>query len=82
MEWDSNFRLYMTSKLSNPHYGPEISGKTMIINYGVTQQGLMEQLLNVTVRRAAEGSSLKGNRGTPQHAVPHKASSVLLVPCS
>ncbi len=38
VEWDSNFRLYMTSKLSNPHYGPEISGKTMIINYGVTQQ--------------------------------------------
>ncbi len=38
VEWDNNFRLYMTSKLSNPHYGPEISGKTMIINYGVTQQ--------------------------------------------
>ena len=38
VEWDSNFRLYMTSKLSNPHYGPEISGKTMIINYAVTQQ--------------------------------------------
>ena len=50
VEWDSNFRLYMTSKLSNPHYGPEISGKTMIINYGVTQQGLTEQLLNVTVK--------------------------------
>eukprot|EP00951_Prasinocladus_malaysianus_P035121 scaffold359389_cov42-Prasinocladus_malaysianus.AAC.1 len=39
----------MTSKLSNPHYGPEVSGKTMIINYSVTQQGLSEQLLNVTV---------------------------------
>ncbi|MEW5308429.1 MAG: hypothetical protein WDW38_000392 [Sanguina aurantia] len=50
VEWDDNFRLYMTSKLSNPHYGPEISGKTMIINYGVTQQGLTEQLLNVTVK--------------------------------
>ncbi|CAG9462277.1 unnamed protein product [Pedinophyceae sp. YPF-701] len=50
VEWDDNFRLYMTSKLSNPHYGPEISGKTMIINYSVTQQGLTEQLLNVTVR--------------------------------
>ena len=49
VEWDSNFRLYMTSKLSNPHYGPEVSGKTMIINYSVTQQGLSEQLLNVTV---------------------------------
>ena len=55
VEWDSNFRLYMTSKLSNPHYGPEISGKTMIINYGVTQQGLTEQLLNVTVRRGVGG---------------------------
>lgn len=38
MEWDSNFRLYMTTKLSKPHYGPEISGKSMIINYSVTQQ--------------------------------------------
>jgi len=50
VEWDPNFRLYMTSKQSNPHYGPEVSGKTMIINYGVTQQGLTEQLLNVTVK--------------------------------
>jgi len=50
VEWDTNFRLYMTSKLPNPHYGPEISGKTMIINYGVTPQGLTEQLLNVTVK--------------------------------
>lgn len=25
VEWDSNFRMYMTSKLSNPHYGPEVS---------------------------------------------------------
>jgi hypothetical protein len=50
VEWDPNFRLYMTSKQSNPHYGPEVSGKTMIINYSVTQQGLTEQLLNVTVK--------------------------------
>lgn len=50
VEWDSNFRLYMCTKWTNPHYGPEISGKTMVINYGVTQQGLAEQLLNVTVR--------------------------------
>jgi len=50
VDWDDNFILYLTSKLPNPHYGPEISGKTMIINYSVTQQGLQEQLLNVTVR--------------------------------
>lgn len=50
VEWDDNFRLYMTSKLANPHYTPEVAGKTMIINYGVTLQGLSDQLLNVTVR--------------------------------
>uniref|UniRef100_A0A383W4S5 Dynein-1, subspecies f n=1 Tax=Tetradesmus obliquus TaxID=3088 RepID=A0A383W4S5_TETOB len=49
VEWDPNFRLYLTSKLSNPHYGPEVSSKTSIINYGLTQQGLAEQLLGVTV---------------------------------
>ncbi|GMH41526.1 hypothetical protein BSKO_09436 [Bryopsis sp. KO-2023] len=60
VEWDDNFRLYMTSKLANPHYGPEVSGKTMIINYSVTQQGLTEQLLNVTVRH--ERSDLEEQR--------------------
>jgi dynein heavy chain len=60
VEWDPNFRLYMTSKLSNPHYGPEISGKTMIINYAVTEQGLSEQLLNVTV--AHERPDLEAQR--------------------
>uniref|UniRef100_A0A6S8LSH1 AAA+ ATPase domain-containing protein n=1 Tax=Dunaliella tertiolecta TaxID=3047 RepID=A0A6S8LSH1_DUNTE len=60
VEWDPNFRLYMTSKQSNPHYGPEVSGKTMIINYGVTQQGLTEQLLNVTVKH--ERSDLEESR--------------------
>ncbi|KAJ7569126.1 hypothetical protein O6H91_01G062100 [Diphasiastrum complanatum] len=50
VEWDDNFRLYLISKLPNPHYGPEVSGKTMIINYSVTEQGLQSQLLNATVR--------------------------------
>ena len=49
LPWDENFRLYLTSKLANPHYSPEVMGKVMIINYGVTQQGLENQLLNVVV---------------------------------
>eukprot|EP00595_Chromulina_sp_UTEXLB2642_P003598 CAMPEP_0196767344 /NCGR_PEP_ID=MMETSP1095-20130614/39365_1 /TAXON_ID=96789 ORGANISM="Chromulina nebulosa, Strain UTEXLB2642" /NCGR_SAMPLE_ID=MMETSP1095 /ASSEMBLY_ACC=CAM_ASM_000446 /LENGTH=575 /DNA_ID=CAMNT_0042134889 /DNA_START=1788 /DNA_END=3516 /DNA_ORIENTATION=+ len=49
IEWDSNFRLYLTTKLANPHYSPEIMGKVMIINYGVTINGLSNQLLNVVV---------------------------------
>lgn len=49
IEWDDNFRLFLTSKLSNPHYSPEIMSKTSIINYTVTMQGLEDQLLNVIV---------------------------------
>jgi len=49
VEWDDNFRLFFTTKLANPHYSPEIMGKTMIVNYGVTQDGLANQLLNVVV---------------------------------
>eukprot|EP00750_Incisomonas_marina_P009230 INCI15857.2.p1 GENE.INCI15857.2~~INCI15857.2.p1 ORF type:complete len:4529 (-),score=890.01 INCI15857.2:58-13644(-) len=47
--WDKSFRLFMTTKLANPHYSPEVMGKTMIINYSVTQLGLQNQLLNVVV---------------------------------
>eukprot|EP01028_Stygiella_incarcerata_P003072 TRINITY_DN1583_c0_g3_i1.p1 TRINITY_DN1583_c0_g3~~TRINITY_DN1583_c0_g3_i1.p1 ORF type:complete len:4602 (-),score=1271.77 TRINITY_DN1583_c0_g3_i1:125-13930(-) len=49
IEWDDSFRLYMCTKLANPHYSPEVAGKTMIINYGVTQSGLQDQLLNEVV---------------------------------
>ena len=49
VEWDENFRLFFTTKLANPVYTPEIMGKTMVINYGVTMDGLANQLLNVVV---------------------------------
>ena len=49
IEWDVNFVLYMTSKLANPHYSPEVSGKCIVINYSVTMKGLENQLLNVVV---------------------------------
>jgi dynein heavy chain len=50
VEWDDNFRLYFTTKLANPRYSPEIMGKTMLVNYSVTLDGLANQLLNVVVR--------------------------------
>ena len=54
VEWDDSFKLYLTSKLSNPHYGPETFGKVSIINFSVTIAGLEDQLLNevVEVERA------------------------------
>jgi len=45
MDYDPNFRLYMTSRLGNPHFSPELAAKTTIIDFTVTQDGLEQQLL-------------------------------------
>ena len=39
----------MTSKLSNPHYPPEVSVKVSLLNFFVTPEGLDEQLLDTIV---------------------------------
>jgi hypothetical protein len=45
VEYNPDFRFYLTTKLNNPHYTPEISTKATIVNFCVKQQGLEEQLL-------------------------------------
>ena len=50
VERDDSFKLYLTSKIANPHYGPDVFGKVMIINYSVPLQGLEDQLLGIVVQ--------------------------------
>ena len=45
IDYDRNFRFYMTSKMANPHYLPEVCIKVTIINFTVTLSGLEDQLL-------------------------------------
>ena len=45
LDYDERFRLYMTSRLANPHFSPELAAKTTIIDFTVTQNGLEQQLL-------------------------------------
>ena len=49
IEYNDEFRMYMTTKIANPNYPPETFGKTMIINFCVTMLGLRDQLLNEVV---------------------------------
>ncbi|TPP41138.1 Dynein heavy chain and region D6 of dynein motor family protein [Leishmania donovani] len=50
VDYDPKFRLYMTTKLANPFFLPELQIKATIINFTVTQTGLENQLLADVVR--------------------------------
>ena len=40
-----DFKFYVTTKLANPHYLPEVCIKVTLINFTVTTDGLEDQLL-------------------------------------
>merc|ERR1711871_414803 len=48
-DYNDKFRLYFTTKLANPHYTPELSAQTTIIDFTVTIGGLEDQLLSIVV---------------------------------
>ncbi|CAL1157217.1 unnamed protein product [Cladocopium goreaui] len=48
--YNDKFKLFMQTKLSNPHYPPEIQAECTVINFTVTEQGLEDQLLFLVVK--------------------------------
>eukprot|EP00919_Chromeraceae_sp_WS-2016_P044417 GHVR01105986.1.p1 GENE.GHVR01105986.1~~GHVR01105986.1.p1 ORF type:complete len:1022 (+),score=237.93 GHVR01105986.1:58-3066(+) len=51
IEYSKDFRLYMTSKLPNPHYSPETCVQVTLLNFVVTVEGLEDQLLATLVKQ-------------------------------
>jgi dynein heavy chain len=55
IEYAEDFRLYITTKLRNPHYLPETSVKVSLLNFMITPEGLEDQLLgNVVAKERPE----------------------------
>jgi len=51
LEYSKDFKLYLTTKLRNPHYLPEVAVKVTLINFMITIVGLQDQLLNIVVEK-------------------------------
>ena len=49
VDYDPNFKLFLTTKLSNPHFLPDVFIQLSVINFSVTLEGLEEQLLGDVV---------------------------------
>ena len=47
--YHEDFLFYITSKLRNPYYTPETAVKVTLLNFAITEEGLIQQLLGVVV---------------------------------
>ncbi|XP_034174982.2 dynein heavy chain at 36C [Osmia lignaria lignaria] len=51
IEYSDHFRFYITTKLRNPHYLPEVAVKVTLLNFMITPIGLEDQLLGIVVAK-------------------------------
>ena len=49
LDYSPDFKFYLTTRLANPHYAPEICTKVTLVNFVVKEEGLEAQLLGIVV---------------------------------
>ena len=62
-------RFYITTKMRNPHYLPEVSVKVTLLNFMITPAGLADQMLGVVV-------------ATERPDLEEQKASLVRVPCA
>lgn len=50
VDYNDRFNLYITTKMANPHYLPEVYIKVTVINFSITFEGLKDQLLGEVMK--------------------------------
>lgn len=59
--YNDTFRFFLTTKLSNPHYAPEVCVKITLLNFAITPTGLEEQLLGALILEELPDVAAKKN---------------------
>lgn len=60
IDYNDEFRFFMTTSMPNPHYSPETCVKICLINMAITESGLKDQMLSLAV--SIEKSELESER--------------------
>merc|ERR1719197_1586483 len=77
MDYNPKFALYMTSRLPNPHFSPELSAKCTVIDFTVTLKGLEQQLLGRVL--GMEQKSLEESLAALKEEVTNNTKSLQLL---
>jgi dynein heavy chain len=59
--WSYDFKLHLSTTIPNPHYSPETFVKVTILNFGITPQGLEEQMLTLLINYELPELELRKN---------------------
>eukprot|EP00794_Sanderia_malayensis_P008808 gene8808-9750_t len=62
LEYSRDFRFYITTRLRNPHYLPEVSVKVTVLNFMITPLGLQDQLLGMVAAKEKPELEEKKNK--------------------
>ena len=65
-------RFYITTRLRNPHYLPEIAVKVTLLNFMITPNGLEDQLLGIVVAKERPDLEMEKNALIVQSAANKK----------
>jgi len=62
IEYNRKFKIYITTRMGNPVYPPEVTTKVAVVNFTVKESGLEEQCLGIIVR--SEQPTLESSKNT------------------
>ncbi|CAI5792110.1 dynein heavy chain 3, axonemal [Podarcis lilfordi] len=62
IEYSRDFKFYITTRLRNPHYLPEIAVKVCLLNFMITPLGLQDQLLGIVAAKEKPELEEKKNK--------------------